>query len=122
MGGYSGDPLDSSEVFNPTTGTSCAAGILPQSKQDASMCNNMICGGYGKPTDPDQTCELFDGVSSFTRLPVTLLEKRDDLPCWGLKSGEVNLFGGTDSTRTTERVSADGSSSAADFSLPYDTW
>ena len=119
-GGYSGSTLSSSEVFNPSTGTSCAVGNLPQTRQDTSMCNNMICGGYGSP-EPDRTCELFDGVSSFTRLNVTLVERRDDLPCWGLKSGEVILFGGSNSKRTTERVSADGKSSSADFSLEDDT-
>ena len=119
-GGLSGSLLDTSEVFNPSTGNSCATGKLPQTREDTAMCNNMICGGNGSP-EPDRTCELFDGISSFTRLPVTLVEKRDDLPCWGLNSGEVILFGGTENRRTTERVSADGSSSSADFSLQYDT-
>lgn len=84
------------------------------------MCNNMICGGYGSP-DPDRSCEMFDGSYSFTKLPVSLVEKRDDHLCWGLNTGEVILFGGADSKGTTERVSADGSSSSAGFTLPYDT-
>jgi len=64
---------------------------------------------------------MFDGISSFTRLPVSLVQRRDDHLCWGLQSGEVILFGSYDSKRTTERVSADGLSSSTDFNLPYDT-
>ena len=120
-GGYkSGSNLRSAEVFNPVTGHSCPVEDLPQTRRDAPLCNNMFCGGYGSP-DPDRYCEMFDGSSSFTTLPVTLEEKRFNHLCWGLKSGEVILLGGTDSKRTTERVSADGSSSSPDFSLRYDT-
>ena len=109
----------SAEVFNPVTGNSCPVGDLPEARFRASMCNNMIFGGF--TSGSERSCEMFDGSSSFTRLPVTLVERRDDHLCWGLKSGEVILLGGSNSKRTTERVSADGSSSSADFSLPYDT-
>ena len=119
-GGYKSRILNSAEVFNPATGHSCPVGDLPQTRRDTQMCNSMLCGGYGSP-EPDRSCEMFDGSYSFTRLPVTLVERRDDHLCWGLKSGEVILLGGSSSKRTTERVSADGSSSSADFSLPYDT-
>ena len=121
-GGYKStrSVLDSAEVFNPVTGHSCPVGDLPQTRRDAQMCNSMLCGGYGSP-DPDRSCEMFDGSSSFTRLPVTLVEARDGHLCWGLKSGEVLLLGGRGSTRTTERISEDGSSSSPDFSLRYDT-
>ena len=119
-GGYTGSVLRSAEVFNPMTGHSCPVGDLPGTRQDAPICNNIICGGDGQP-EPDQSCDMFDGSSSFTRLPVSLVRKRDDHLCWALKSGEVILFGSYDSKRTTERVSADGSSSTVDFNLPYDT-
>ena len=119
-GGYSGSVQSSAEVFNPVTGHSCPVGDLPQPRQDAPLCNNIICGGYGAP-DPERSCEMFDGISSFTRLPVSLVQRRDDHLCWGLQSGEVILFGSYDSKRTTERVSADGLSSSTDFNLPYDT-
>ena len=113
VGGYSGSVHRSAEIYNPVTGHSCPAEDLPQTRQDAPMCNNMICGGYGSP-DPERSCEMFDGASSFTRLPVSLVQRRDDHLCWGLQSGEVIIFGSYDSKRTTERVSADGLSSSAD--------
>jgi len=118
-GGYNGSVQSSAEVFNPMTGHSCRAGNLSQTRQDAPMCHNIICGGWGSP-DPDRSCERFDGASSFARLSVRLMQRRDDHLCWGLKSGEVILFGGLESKRTTERVSADGLSSSRDFNLPYD--
>merc|ERR1711874_1516 len=124
-GGTTGDwssASSSAEVFNPVTGNSCPVGDLPQNRKESPICNNMICGGLGSP-DPRRSCELFDGSSSFTRLPVTLLQRRSHHLCWGLKSGEVILFGGSDdsSGNSTERISADGSSSSEDFSLPYNT-
>ena len=112
--------LRSAEVFNPMTRRFCSVGNLAQPRSRAPMCNNIICGGIGYP-DPFRTCEMFDGSSTFTRLSVTLVEKREDHLCWGLKSGEVILLGGYDSQRTTERVSADGFSSSASFSLKHDT-
>jgi len=111
--------LRSAEVFNPVTGRSCPVGNLPQSRAQATMCNNMICGDGGSP-DTSRTCDMFDGSSTFTRLSVTLVEKRREHLCWGLKSGEVILLGGQYSKRTTERVSAGGLSSSASFSLQHD--
>ena len=122
-GGYShsdGSGLKSAEVFNPMTGHSCPVGDLPQPRYNAPICSNLFCGGSGSP-DSKRSCDKFDGSYSFTRLPVTLVEQRHFHLCWGLKSGEVILLGGRDSQRTTEKVSADGSSSSASFSLPYDT-
>ena len=66
-----------------------------------------------------KSCEKFDGISSFTSLPVRLVKERNNHLCWGLKSGDVLLLGGYHSHTTTERVSADGSSSKLDFKLPY---
>ena len=119
-GGYRGEVHNSAEIFNPKTGHSCLAGDLTTDRQDAPICNNIICGGYGSP-DPERICERFDGRSSFKRLEVYLNRDRDDHLCWGLKSGEVILLGGYHSQRTTERVSADGFSSSASFSLKHDT-
>ena len=112
--------LRSAEVFNPVTGQSDPVEDLLHPRSHAPMCNNMICGG-SESHDTSRSCEIFDGISSFTRLPVTLLERRYNHLCWALKTGEVILLGGKHSKRTTERISADGSSSSANFSLPYRT-
>ena len=109
--------LNSAEIFNPTTRRTCSVGSLKLARTRHTMCNNMVCGGW--TTEAEKSCEKFDGVSSFTSLPVRLAKSRIHHLCWGLKSGDVLLLGGYWSKRTTERVSADGSSSKLDFKLPY---
>ena len=117
MGGWSkGKTLNSVEIFNPTTRRTCSVGNLKLARSGHTMCNNMVCGGYN---EAEKSCEKFDGISSFTSLPVRLVKSRERHLCWGLRSGDVLLLGGTYSEKTTERVSADGSSSKLDFKLPY---
>ena len=52
-------------------------------------------------------------------MSVSLVERRDSHLCWGLQGGEVLLLGGRNSQTTTELISADGTSSKADFDLPF---
>ena len=75
----------------------------------------MVCGGVNE----NRSCEMFDGNTTFKVLPVRLVEKRGRHICWGLKTGDVLLLGGSFSPKTTEKVAADGSSSSLDFKLPY---
>ena len=120
MGGYrNGKAINSAEIFNPVTRRTCSAGHLKQTRSLHTMCNNMVCGGWTREGNrAGRSCEKFDGISSFTSLPVRLVKHRYRHLCWGLKSGDVLLFGGLE-TSTTERVSADGSSSKLEFKLPY---
>ena len=111
--------LNSAEIFNPMTRRTCSVGNLKQARHMHTICNNMVCGGSER--EALTSCEKFDGISSFTSLPVRLVKARYDHLCWGLESGDVLLLGGHHSPTTTERVSADGSSSALDFKLPYKT-
>ena len=115
VGGFRSGYLSSAETYNPVSGHSCSVADLPQASYGMSLCHRMVCGGGTK-----KSCLMFDG-KSFSTLPVTLLQSRWIHMCWGLPSGEVLLFGGHNSRRTTERVSADGSSSSADFNLAYNT-
>ena len=117
MGGEHGPILKSAEIFNPMTRRTCSVGNLKLARTGLTMCNNMVCGGWTR--EAKKSCEKFDGVSSFTSLPVRLAKSRLHHLCWGLKSGDVLLLGGWYSEKTTERVSADGSSSKLDFKLPY---
>ena len=109
--------LNSAEIFNPMTRRTCSVGDLKQARFSQPMCNNMVCGSNGMETG--KSCEKFDGVSRFTSLPVRQVERRHRHLCWGLKSGDILLLGGSSSEKITERVSADGSSSKLDFKLPY---
>ena len=120
MGGYDKDydyqdDLNSASIFNPVTRRTCSVGNPKQARAEHTMCNNIVCGGWFR--EAKKSCEKFDGISSFTSLPVRLVKERNNHLCWGLKSGDVLLLGGQDFT--TERVSADGSSSKLDFKLPY---
>ena len=110
----------SAEIFNPATKGSCSVGKLKQARKGSTICNNMVCGGSYHNPEAYKTCERFDGISTFTKLPVRLVERRFNHLCWGLKSGDVLLIGGlVQRPPNTERVSRDGSSSSLDFNLPY---
>ena len=105
-----GNTIKSAEEFNPETRHSCSVGDIPQASRRGSLCNNMYCVG--------SSCLRFHvNNASFTPLPVKLVSSRSQGLCWGLPSGEVLLMGG----KTTERVSANGSSSSPDFNMPYET-
>ena len=102
-----------SEKFNQQLNTVCPAGdIGSYGRYYTSFCNNLICGG-----GDTNSCEKFDGVSTFESLPsLRLVERREKHLCWGLRSGEVLLLGGR-YANNTELVSADRTSSKADFTL-----
>jgi len=80
------------------------------------VCGSLACGGFN---GQERTCSLFDGAGTFKALSVTLREARASHLCWQLQSGSVLLLGGWYSPSTTERLAEDGSSSKADFNLPY---
>ena len=111
-----GERLNSVYKFNTETGDYSYVGDQPQVANGGTLCNNLFCGGFPN----HKSCVKFNGDGSFTQLPLTLVQLRSFHLCWGLQSGDVLLLGGN-SKRTTERVSANGLSSTADFSLPYDT-
>ena len=121
VGGYKnwGVELSTAEIFFPKTGRSCKIGDLPVATAELTLCGNLACGGRKSPN----SCSWFDGVGTFTATSVTLIQPREFHICWLLPSGEVLLLGGLggggSASSTTERVSADGSSSTADFNLPY---
>ena len=117
VGGLSGSrSLSSIEEFNPSTKNSCKVGDLPQARKEGSLCNSVYCGGRGG----DRSCVKLEG-GTFSQMSVTLVQNRYRHLCWGLPSGEILLMGGQSSSKTTERLSSDGSSSFPDFNLAYQT-
>jgi len=106
--------LRSTEEFKSFDSTP-VVGNIAESRSGASFCNNVLCGG----APADRSCEKFDGISAFNAMSVSLVERRDSHLCWGLQGGEVLLLGGRNSQTTTELISADGTSSKADFDLPF---
>ena len=110
---------EKAEIFYPRENRASSIDNLKQMRKFHTMCLNMLCGGRGSAAL--RSCEKFDGTSAFRSLGVRLAEERYGHLCWGLPSGEVLLLGGRSRTsrQTTERVSADGSSSSLDFRLEY---
>ena len=120
VGGLGGSGrISTAEIFNPRSGRSCKIGDLPVAASSLSLCGNLACGGS---ISQGKSCSRFDGAGTFTALSVTLREKRWGHLCWQLQSGSVLLLGGGKSRSTTERLrtSWNGTSSTADFRLPYD--
>ena len=116
-----GGGISTAEIFNPRSGRSCKIDDLPAATWALSLCGNLACGGYNGFCSQVSglCCSLFDGAGTFTALSVTLREARASHLCWQLQSGSVLLLGGWYSPSTTERLAEDGSSSKADFNLPY---
>ena len=114
VGGDGSPRLSSIEEYDPATKNSCKVGDLPQARKEGSLCNSVYCGGRGG----DRSCVKLEG-GTFSQMSVTLLQNRYRHLCWGLPSGEILLMGGSSSSRTTERLSSDGSSSSPDFDLAY---
>ena len=108
--------VTTAEIFNPKSGRSCKIGDLPGRTHSASFCGNLACGG--NTLESIRSCSRFDG-RTFQTTSVTLKQDRRYHLCWPLRSGQVLLLGGIDSQSTTERLTADGTSSTADFDLPY---
>ena len=117
VGGRFGTPrVSTAEIFNPISGRSCKIGDIPVATWGLKVCGSLACGGFN---GQERTCSLFDGAGTFKALSVTLREARASHLCWQLQSGSVLLLGGWYSPSTTERLAEDGSSSKADFNLPY---
>ena len=119
VGGNSGSgSLSSVEEYDTNTNQSSKVGDLPQGRSYGSLCNNVYCGGNGG----DRSCVKLEG-ENFSQMPVTMVQSRYGHLCWGLPSGEILLMGGQDSSlsKTTEKLSSDGTSSSPDFNLAYQT-
>ena len=112
---------NSVEVFNPYTNRSCNLTDLPgEGRHYHSLCRDLLCGGGGSPTR--RSCLKLDPQNGvFTPTSVRLVKERARQQCWDVEGEGVLLIGGYDSPRSTELVSPDGSSSTANFTLPYDT-
>ena len=108
------------EVFNIKTKKTCQLPDLPGDARDIhSQCGNLLCGGYDSVS---RSCLMLDPLTGkFTPTSVTLREERSFHLCWNLEgeNGSTLLMGGSVSTRSTELVSSDGSSSSSSFSLTY---
>ena len=106
------------EVFNPHTGHSCRLADLPgEVRFRHTLCGQMICGGW----ESRRSClKLNPLTGAFSPTSVSLVEERYSHLCWEIEGegGPTLLIGGY-SSRSTELLSSDGSSSNPSFSLPF---
>ena len=119
-GGYPSSSVGKSvEVFNPRTNNSCNLRDLPgEGRFYHSLCGDLLCGGW----NTRRSCLKLDPQTGvFTPTSVRLVKERAHQQCWDVEGEGVLLIGGYYSLRSTELVSPDGSSSTANFTLPYDT-
>ena len=108
------------EVFNIKTKKTCQLPDLPGDARCAhSQCGNLLCGGGDDSVS--RSCLMLDPLTGkFTPTSVTLREERSFHLCWNLEGENGStLLMGSDSTRITELVSSDGSSSSSSFRLTY---
>ena len=71
-----------SEAFNRKLNTSCPAGDT-EYRYYSSFCNNLLCGG-----GDTNSCEKFDGVSTFESLSLSLVDRREKHLCWVSSQGK----------------------------------
>ena len=113
-----GSHLNSAEIFNPVTNTSCSLPQLPEARYFHSQDGGLVCGG-GNSTSNQRTCVKWSPASGTWTLSHILRQQRRDHMSWVTASG-VYLIGGEDSMRTSEKVKLDGSDEEG-FVLKYDT-
>ena len=117
-GGYNKGDLQSVEIYNPVTKTTCSLPQLPEGRCFHTQDAGLACGGQG---DLGNTCVKWSSESGSWTQSHTLRQRRQNHVSWATEDG-VYLIGGQDSSswRTTELVKEDGSVEDG-FSLKYDT-
>ena len=108
--------LNSAEIFNPGTNTSCSLPPLPEGRYRH---NQQACGGGRSDAPETLTCVKWSPASGTWNESHTLTQKRAGHVSWATSSG-VYLIGGWYSLRTSEKVKLNGSVEEG-FSLKYDT-
>ena len=113
-GGRSGSVLDSVELFNLETRTSCVIKPLDQPRYYYTD-SNLVCGG--RDIDVDGISSCYNVATGDT---INLLNGRSYHTSWSTDAG-IYLLGGWESSsrRTTELVTGD--TTQAGFGLQYDT-
>ena len=109
-----GERLNSVEIYNPTTRTSCS---LPQFPETRSHTQNgdLACGGDGG----SQSCDKWNSATGTWIRTNELRERRIEHVSWSTSSG-IYLIGGWYSGNTSEKILEDGSIQKG-FDLRYDT-
>ena len=121
-GGYRGATIKSTEMFLPSSNTSCTLPELPQGRHYHTQDGGLLCGGgYGGGSSGSTTqnsCERFS-AGTWTRTSHNFREPRFLHVSWSTAEG-VYLIGGIYSGTTSELIKEDGSVEEG-FALKYNT-
>ena len=105
------------EIFVPTTNTSCNFVRMPNAMDEHSQHGFQVCGGDHHPT----TCDTWMPETGRWTRSQTLRYRRDNHHYWASKEGAI-LLGGGGSPTTTEMLSnVSSSSNYGPFGLKYST-
>ena len=122
-GGADGDDRFSSEIYNPSTKTSCSLPQFPEARGIHSQNAGLTCGGGYQAPASANTCVKWSPASGTWTKSHTLKEGRNGHVSWETPSG-VYLLGGdmrdsSNTKQTSVKVNKDGSVQQG-FSLKYD--
>ena len=120
-GGTDGrEHLQSVEIYNPASNTTCSLNNLPVALLRHSQDGGLACGGYRRG-NIERSCVKWSSDSGNWTQSHTLLQSRAHHVSWVTKYG-VYLIGGSQNgnKKTTELVKEDGSVEDG-FSLKYST-
>ena len=120
-----GSHLNSAEIFNPVTNTSCSLPQLPEARRQHSQDGGLVCGGLNSLNTTildatQKTCVKWSPASGTWIKSLKLRKRRHGHVAWATSSG-VYFMGGDGSRRTSEKVNCDGSVEDS-FPLKDYTW
>ena len=117
-GGSNGGALQSAEIYDFATNTTCSLPELPEGRYDHSQDGWLACGGP-QGDNAETNCIKWSSDSGSWTESHELNENRAGHVSWATADG-VYLMGGLSSERSTELLKEDGTVEAG-FSLKYDT-
>ena len=110
---------NTAEIFLPSAGTSCTLPLLPQTREDHTVDNHILCGG----ADTSDSCVQWSPDTGTWEELLTLDVRRSLHVSWTLASGTgTYLMGGNyiGSGMTTTLITPEGGQETG-FSLAYNT-
>ena len=116
-GGYDGGGLNTAELFLPSNGTSCTLPSLPQTRDQHTVDNHILCGGYGEGPFALESCLQWSPDTGTWEELLTMNVSRAYHVSWTPASGiGTYLMSG----RTTTLITPEGGE-VTGFQLEYNT-
>jgi len=117
VGGWKEKTLKSVEAITTDGTPLCTLPDLPYEIRRHTMDDHIICGGYNDQSLTQSSCHYFI-AGEWTKYRNDLKTQRVNHVSWRRQDGEVILFGGLNSKKTSEVVSSSGHQKA--FNLQHE--